>query len=238
MTSRGGDAYSEARNPQAPLFLNISKTCGKAIARASAMSGLSITFAAMFVGVAISAASAAMSPTRIDPPAIAESALLPRNAVQAEHPRRYAPHVILDDLAVIEVLFGITRESADGEPKFLETRVVPYTPGQRYGWTMSVRTGRERVRVREELTMPAPPASWGRTATDPRATLSKDRRRAVVEEETTLDRMGRSWIIDRGDPRGLYKLRLYVEDVLVGEATFVVGIRSSGKRWKDTNLPP
>jgi hypothetical protein len=131
---------------------------------------------------------------------------------------------IAPDLAVEEVVFGITRDGEDGEPEFLETRAVPYAQGQLYGWQLSLRTGRDTVRVREELTMPAPPASWGNAETSPLATISEDRRRAVVEEENSLyDHVHRYWSIDLGDPQGLYELRLYVEDVLVGEVTFVVG---------------
>lgn len=127
------------------------------------------------------------------------------------------------DLAVGDVAFGITRERDDSAPEFVETRVVPYAPGQLYGWSLALRTGRDRVRVREELTLPARPATWGRAATSPLATTSADGRRVVVEEETELRRATRFWSIDKGDPRGLYELRLYVEDVLVGEATFIVG---------------
>lgn len=130
---------------------------------------------------------------------------------------------IAPDIAVEDVVFGIPVEGEDSEPGFSETRAVPHVQDQRYGWMMSLHTGRDRVRVREELTLPAPPISWGRAATDPRATLSEDRRRAVVEEETTYDRVQRSWSIDHGDPEGVYTLRLYVEDVLVGEAAFIVG---------------
>lgn len=127
------------------------------------------------------------------------------------------------DLAVEGVAFGITRERDDSAPEFVETRVVPYAPGQLYGWSLALRTGRDRVRVREELMLPARPATWGRAATSPLATTSADGRRVVVEEETELRRATRFWSIDKGDPRGLYELRLYVEDVLVGEATFIVG---------------
>jgi hypothetical protein len=128
------------------------------------------------------------------------------------------------------VVFGIPGEGEDGDPTLLSTRSIPHVQGQRYGWMMSLRTGRGAVRVREELTMPAPPLTWGRAETSRLATISQDRRSVVLEEETSFyDHLQRAWTIDRGDPEGLYRLRLFVENVLVGEATFVVGNRSGDK---------
>ncbi len=128
------------------------------------------------------------------------------------------------DLGVEHVVFGIPGDGEGGAPTLLNTRSIPHVQGQRYGWMMSLRTGRDAVRVREELTMPAPPLTWGRAETSPLATISQDRRSVVLEAETSFyDHLQRAWIIDQGDPHGLYTLRLYVEDVLVGEATFVVG---------------
>jgi hypothetical protein len=130
---------------------------------------------------------------------------------------------IAPDLAVEDVAFGVGHEGNDGSRELIETRSIPLVPGQLYGWRLALRTGRDHVRVREELTLPARPATWGDAVTAPRATIAPDGRHVVVEEETALRRATRFWSIDPGDPRGKYRMRLYVEGVLIGEATFVVG---------------
>jgi len=129
------------------------------------------------------------------------------------------------DLGVEGVAFGVPSEG-DADGKLVATRVVPHKAGQRYGWELRLRSGRDRVRVREVLTLPEVPATWGKVETSPLATLSADSRTATVEEETTDRALGRWWVMAAGDPPGVYQLRLYIEETLVGEATFAIG----GKR--------
>lgn len=69
------------------------------------------------------------------------------------------------------------------------TEAVPFTPsgrlplrdGQVFGWRMKVDTHQRRIHVREELTLPREPKTWGDPEPDLKRKTSPDGRTATTE---------------------------------------------------------
>jgi hypothetical protein len=112
---------------------------------------------------------------------------------------------------VVNAAFGVITKQPPG---FQPTTVVPYTPGTSYGWIMQVQTTKPTVAVREALTLPAKPETWG--APDPNASqhVSADGRTVTSEGERVLTENGllaRFYQVAAGDPKGHYVIKLSIE---------------------------
>src|SRR5262245_12758019 len=86
---------------------------------------------------------------------------------------------------VTHAIFGVYRTPHVGRTEFEPTRVVPFAVGQRYGWLIGVKTARPRIRWREELVLPSPPATWGPRKIGSRR-IAADNRSIVIEREVTV----------------------------------------------------
>ncbi len=140
---------------------------------------------------------------------------------------RPATRWLAPDLGIDAFVFGVPADGSEEEegvpPQLVERTRVPNVDGQGYGWQLFFRTGRDRMRVREVLTLPAPPVTWGDAEKSVDATLSADRRTLVVEQDIPARHsVTRWWSVTSGDPSGRYEVRVYLDGVLAGEATFFV----------------
>lgn len=122
---------------------------------------------------------------------------------RAQHPRLDA------------ALFGVEMPAGDeGGSFFVETDRIPLVTGATFGWRVRLNDGASRVRLREELELPAAPRIWRHTDD---TFITADRTTAVT------DRVARpvdgwlenSWAFTDGDPEGRYTLRIYLDDELV-----------------------
>jgi hypothetical protein len=121
-----------------------------------------------------------------------------------------------DGYEVIRAEFGITNQEDSGKPAFVPATVVPLTPNQGYGWIMLLRTAKQRIKWREEFTLPAKPNTWGDPEPLGTRSVSTDGRTSVTEREVSPDHgvIFNFWEVAPGDPRGRYVIRVFIEDSL------------------------
>jgi hypothetical protein len=103
----------------------------------------------------------------------------------------------------------------DKNNKFIQTTRVPYILDQDYGWVLKLKTTQPRVKIKEELILPTPPAKWEGNG----FALSADKRKAVQEkllstQKGSLETIG-MWGIVEGDPHGKHLINLYVDNKLI-----------------------
>jgi len=101
----------------------------------------------------------------------------------------------------------------DGKATFSPSKTVPLSVNQAYGWVVLLRTKQEKVKWREELTLPAAPATWGVPPANLRE-VSADRKTSILEKEASPNNgtIFNAWSVLAGDPPGRYTMRLTIED--------------------------
>ena len=107
-------------------------------------------------------------------------------------------------------------------PRFIPTDRVDMIVGESYGWRLNVRTTRPTVVFRERVTLPSPARSWGVTH---ETIVAGDRASAVTTSRVAVPAHGivdHIWTFSAGDPRGLYRFDVAVDDVHVGAASIYV----------------
>ena len=57
--------------------------------------------------------------------------------------------------------FGILDKDAEGKEIFVKTNIVPLVENQGYGWIITLGKNVDKVKWREEFTLPAPPPNMG-----------------------------------------------------------------------------
>ncbi|WP_395753729.1 hypothetical protein [Prosthecobacter sp.] len=105
---------------------------------------------------------------------------------------------------------------------FTPTRAVPLVENLGYGWRLKVDTDRPSVVVRHEVHMPEAPESW--VALSPGSIVSEDRKSVSSTEELKVKQgnLFQYWYFTKGDPEGVYVMRAFINDRLVGEFMFKV----------------
>ena len=106
-----------------------------------------------------------------------------------------------------------------GRQRFSPGTLLPLRDGQEFAWRLVVKTNKPFVRVREELTLPAEPRTWGDPEPDIRRRTTPDGRTAITEWRLApVDGVLQSaWTVTTGDPPGTWVLKLKVEDQPVRE---------------------
>lgn len=101
-----------------------------------------------------------------------------------------------------------------GRQRFSPGALLPLRDGQEFAWRLVVKTNKPFVRVREELTLPAEPRTWGDPEPDIRRRTTPDGRTAITEWRLApVDGVLQSaWTVTTGDPPGTWVLKLKVED--------------------------
>ena len=114
---------------------------------------------------------------------------------------------------ITQATFGVYRTRQFGRTEFKPANVVPFAVGQQYGWLIRVETSEPRIRWREELILPSAPATWGSERVGTRTVAASNR--SVVTERVVAAKSGfifNAWKIEPGDPRGLYTIKVSIED--------------------------
>ena len=106
--------------------------------------------------------------------------------------------------------FGVWDAETNGVPKLLVTKVVPLDLGIVYGWRLHLTTTNPTVRVKQVLTLPVAPQSWGKNN---EVRLSNDKRVATFERQMEPKD---GWIAEfigvaDGDPAGRHTLEVTVD---------------------------
>jgi hypothetical protein len=137
----------------------------------------------------------------------------PEPAARAELPAYAAPAPRAEPGVQIEYhAFGVLDQTPDGRVDFRPTKTVPLRPNQGFGWIIGVTTTKPTVKWREELTLPAPPETWG--PVEGKHEISADRKVSILEREVTPERgfISNAWTIGPGDPKGRHVIKVTVED--------------------------
>lgn len=120
-----------------------------------------------------------------------------------------------DEVQVLKAEVGLLGAlDASGRQPFRPGTLLPLRDGQEFAWRLVVKTNKPFVRVREELTLPAEPRTWGDPEPDIKRRTTPDGRTAITEWRLApVDGVLQSaWTVTTGDPAGTWVLKLKVED--------------------------
>lgn len=115
---------------------------------------------------------------------------------------------------VLKAEGGLFGPGEPGAQSFVATTALPLKDGQAFGWRMQLRASAGAVRVREELTLPAEPKTWGDPEPGLKRRTTPDGRSAITEL-LLVPRNGvisQSWTVTTGDPKGRWVIKVRVED--------------------------
>lgn len=118
-------------------------------------------------------------------------------------------------LRIVQADFGVFDARPGAPPAWRSTSQVPHRVDQGYGWVLTLAGAPARVQVREELTLPAIPETWGDPEPGLKRRISPDGRTAITERvlEVQQGRIAQAWAVAPGDPRGAYLLKVTVEQL-------------------------
>jgi hypothetical protein len=121
---------------------------------------------------------------------------------------------IAPEVKIVRAEFGLFNAPQSGKPAFVPTLTVPFEINQAYGWVIQVSTTKQKVRWREEFTLPAPPKTWTEVKKSESQTFSGNGKTCVLEGETKAGTsvIHNSWTVVPGDPKGRYVIRVTIED--------------------------
>ena len=130
--------------------------------------------------------------------------------VAAVGPARPAANVI-----ITQAQAGLLGPPAAAAAQFVPSAQLPLQDGQEFGWRMQLKTKLTQVRVREELTLPTEPRTWGDPEPGLKRRTSADGRTATTELLLMpVDGVIQfTWTVTRGDPAGAWVLKVQVEDL-------------------------
>jgi len=116
-------------------------------------------------------------------------------------------------VTILGAEFGIFDSGKPGELVFEPTLVVPHQQGQRYGWTIELRTTKRSVSVREEYLI-APVDRFKEEVGGKHLTIPHERRNQVSQRQLVpvAGRIYGEWAIGPQEPPGKRRLQVLVED--------------------------
>jgi hypothetical protein len=106
-----------------------------------------------------------------------------------------------------------------------ESRYIQRRPGQLYGWRIGGIVGIGAALVRERLTLPSAPETWGEQGDeDGLFLISSDQTTCLWERNMPVvdETIGNHWGFAEGDPRGIYEIQVTLAGVLLDELLFFV----------------
>ena len=116
-------------------------------------------------------------------------------------------------LRILSAQAGLFGEPGTETTQFSRSASVPLKDGQAFGWRMSVQTAAKKVLVREELTLPQEPKTWGDPEPDIKRKTTSDGRTAITEVwlEPKDGFIFHTWTVTKGDPKGVWILKVSVQ---------------------------
>lgn len=114
--------------------------------------------------------------------------------------------------------------------KIVNKKIKPLKPmvlnsiqvGEKFGFSSRFKGGSNYVNVRIELTVPHSPEKFPTPGS--KSWISKDQKTVIVLDDVNSKSgyYSYAWGLDPGDPTGLYGLKFYLDDLLVGDYSFNV----------------
>lgn len=137
------------------------------------------------------------------------------------------PLQVAPDLTIVSAQFGWFAPTAGPRDlQFIPGDQIPYVPGLHYGWTLEVETPLKKMLVKETLTLPEAPESWGLPGKYGLTEISEDGKTGTTKTEVAIADDGIAakppWRIVKGDPLGPHHLRLFVGDHLILDQAFTI----------------
>ena len=116
-------------------------------------------------------------------------------------------------LRILHAQAGLFGAPGTETTQFTPSARVPLQDGQTFGWRMSVQTSKKKLLVREELTLPREPQTWGDPEPDLKRKTSPDGRTATTEVwlEPRDGFIFHTWTVTQGDPKGSWVIKVSVE---------------------------
>ena len=116
-------------------------------------------------------------------------------------------------LRILSAQAGLFGEPGTETTQFIQSAMLPLKDGQAFGWRMSVQTAKKRVLVREQLTLPEEPKTWGDPEPDIKRKTTPDGRTAITEVwlEPKDGFIFHTWTVTTGDPKGIWVLKVSVQ---------------------------
>ena len=116
-------------------------------------------------------------------------------------------------LRILSAQAGLFGEPGTETTQFTQSATVPLKDGQAFGWRMSAQTAKKKVLVREELTLPDEPRTWGDPEPEIKRRTTPDGRTAITEVwlEPRDGFIFHTWTVTKGDPKGIWVLRVSVQ---------------------------
>lgn len=130
---------------------------------------------------------------------------------------------------------GIKNRHGKPPAGFVAASVVPLVVGQPYGWRIHVTPPDAFVHWKEEFTLPAVPKTWGGVNPDDsdppggkQQMLEKGGKACVSEKDVRAANgtISNFWSVAKGDPPGVYKMRVWVNGKLAKTFEFQVKTQS------------
>ena len=118
-------------------------------------------------------------------------------------------------VVITQAQAGLVGPPAAAPSQFVPSATLPLRDGQEFGWRMQLQTKLTQVRVREELTLPAEPRTWGDPEPGLKRKTSTDGRTATTELLLTPVNgvIQFTWTVTQRDPAGTWLLKVQVEDL-------------------------
>ncbi|MFO8053209.1 MAG: hypothetical protein R6U54_04560 [Candidatus Omnitrophota bacterium] len=106
-------------------------------------------------------------------------------------------------------------------PKIEETKTITLDEGVKFGWIIVTEDIDRDLRWREVLIFPEKPKNLAVTE---ETKISSDGRKAITKRSSNLKEgiIYNTWGLEKGDPLGRYKIKIYTQQGLIKEFSFKV----------------
>ena len=130
---------------------------------------------------------------------------------------------IAADLATTDVRFWVLQKQGTNYAS-LASQHVPLIEDQMYGWHLKVLTSRTNATWSCIQERPGAPETWGNVDGDPDYEISADRTTVTSRPKPVFSdgSCGQIWLVEAGDPAGLYRISVFADQTPVHTFDFEV----------------
>jgi hypothetical protein len=142
--------------------------------------------------------------------------------VLAEAPPEISQLINSPKITVSKSEFGVRIVDSQGKANFFPTTKVPLKKGDAYGWRITLKNYRGKVKWREVLRLPKAPETWTTPEKDDNFSLSANGTTAITKRTQTSTNgvIENYWKIAPGDPIGKHRIEVYVDNSLIAVFEF------------------
>jgi hypothetical protein len=133
----------------------------------------------------------------------------------------YFPLIAVAEDAIGGIIVG--KMNSSGKVTYMRRVVVDSEKDKSFGWLLQLDTKKKTVKVRQILTCPDRPETWGKFETIGK--LSTDGKTLTIEKMHEVSSKGNIWYsygIAKGDAKGIYNLKITIDDLYTKSFDFVM----------------